>query len=274
MNSQESQRKFRKHFKVKVFTLFVGALFMLQASCTSGDRKTTKHILFIGNSYTYRNSMPALFKGIARSKGEELEVKHVTRGKYTFYHHAKRKAVEKALKYHKWDYIILQGSSRDLLRDSLRMHKRTFPAIEKLLADFRVLQPKAKVFFYMTWPYQNGYKLDERYASDSSMLAGIEAGYAELKQKYRIPVIPVGEIWFHYKRTYPEHNLYTRDHSHPSFDGSYLVACVMYQSLFNKSPMGAQKHRLYNKQRSRNIQVFVQKQFYQPDVQNWLKRFD
>lgn len=269
MNLPESQRKFRKHFKI--FKVFLVALLALQVSCTSGNQRKTRHILFIGNSYTYRNSMPSLFRGIANSKGEKLEVKHVTRGKYTFYHHSKTKAVEKALKYHQWDYIILQGSSRDLLRDSIRMHKRTFPAIEKLLADFRVLQPKAKVFFYMTWPYQNGFSGDERYASDSSMLAGIEAGYADLKQKYKIPVIPVGAIWFHYKQTHPENNLYTRDHAHPSFDGSYLVACVMYQSIFNKSPMGAQKHRLYNKQKSRNIQVFVQKQFYQPDVRAWLQ---
>ena len=34
-------------------------------------------------------------------------------------------------------------------------------------------------------------------------------------------------------------NLYSGDNSHPSLSGTYLTACVMYASMFQKSPVGA-----------------------------------
>jgi hypothetical protein len=253
------------------FVRFVACTFiaLFQFGCTV--QKDAVDILFIGNSYTYRNSMPMLFQQIAESKGEQVHVRHVTRGKYTFYLQSKRKAIKKALKYHQWDVIVLQGSSRDMLRDSVRMRKKTFPAIEQLLLDFKTTQPHARVYFYMTWPYKNGYSSDRSFNSDKKMLQGIQDGYLNLKAKYNIPVIPVGSVWYHYKKSFPNNDLYVRDKSHPSFIGSYLVACVMYQSIFNKSPMGAEKYWLYDRQVSKNIQVFVQKQFYKPEIRAWLQ---
>ena len=43
------------------------------------DTSTVK-VLFIGNSYTYRNSMPDIFEGISISKGKNVEVEHCTLG--------------------------------------------------------------------------------------------------------------------------------------------------------------------------------------------------
>lgn len=265
MNWLRLQRLFKKRFNY----LFVAILALsLLTTCAKNSR--TKHILFIGNSYTYRNSMPHLFSRIAQSRGVDVHVKHVTRGKYTFYLQAKRDLIKKALKYQRWDYIILQGASRDLLKDSIRMKRRTFPAIEQLLTNFKSKQPQAKVFFYMTWPYKEGYKPDERFASDSLMMEGIQAGYLQLKQKYRVAVIPVGKVWYNYKKANPTIDLYVKDKSHPSFEGSYLVSCVMFQSLFHKSVIGAEKHRLYNKHISVAIQKFVHRQFYKKAIQEWL----
>lgn len=252
------------------FKLVLVALLALGLLTTCAKSTRTKHILFIGNSYTYRNSMPHLFLRIAQSRGIDLQVKHVTRGKYTFYLQAKRDLIKKALKYQRWDYIILQGSSRDLLKDSIRMKRRTFPAIEQLLANFKSKQPQAKVFFYMTWPYKEGYKPDERFATDSLMMEGIQAGYANLKMKYKIPVIPVGKVWYNFKKANPTIDLYVKDRSHPSFEGSYLVSCVMFQAIFKKSAIGAEKHRLYNKHISVDIQKFVHRQFYKKAIHEWL----
>lgn len=266
MNWLQLRHLFRTQFNRIIFLILA-----LVTLSTCAKNKSTKQILFIGNSYTYRNSMPHLFLRIAESRGEKLHVKHVSRGKYTFYLQSKRDLIQKALKYEKWDIIVLQGSSRDLLKDSTRMTNRTFPAIERLLSDFKKRQPQAKVYFYMTWPYKEGYKPDERFASDSLMMAGIESGYANLKQKYKTPVIPVGKVWYAYKQAHPEIDLYVRDKSHPSFEGSYLVSCVMFQALFNKSSIGAEKHRLRDKYISVDIQRFVHREFEKKSIQQWLK---
>lgn len=40
--------------------------------------------------------------------------------------------------------------------------------------------------------------------------------------------------------TYPEINLYNSDMIHPSLEGSYLAACVLYQTIFDKSAFNNQ----------------------------------
>ncbi|WP_341907451.1 DUF4886 domain-containing protein [Fluviicola taffensis] len=249
--------------------LFVLLLVVLCFSC-SQSKKTT-HILFVGNSYTYRNNMPKLFEEIARSKGEQLSVSHITRGKYTFYLQSKRKKLYHALHDQEWDVIVLQGSSRDMLRDSARFKKRTYPALDKMLGMIQKNQKAAKVYFYMTWPYRKGDPKTKQFSDPDSMLEAVAAGYSNLRDRYKVPVIPVGKVWRSYHVTYPEANLYLRDNSHPSYEGSYLVACTMYSAIYGKSPEGADQVAILNQNESTRIQRFINKQYRTSEFQFYLK---
>jgi hypothetical protein len=248
--------------------LFVLFLFLF-FSCS--ESKKTKHILFVGNSYTYRNNMPEIFEAIARSKGEDIRVSHVTRGKYTFYLHSKRKKLYRALNNENWDVIILQGSSRDMLRDSARFKKRTFPALDKMLGMIRKSQKEAQVYFYMTWPYRNGDPKTERFSDPDSMLEAVAAGYDNLRNRYNGPVIPVGKVWREYTLKYPDANLYLKDNSHPTYEGSYLVACTMYAAIYGKSPEEADKLSLTNQEEYLRIQRFISQQYQTPEFRFYLK---
>lgn len=238
-------------------------------SCSESG-KTTR-ILFVGNSYTYRNNMPKLFEKIAESKGERVEVSHVTRGKYTFYLHAKRKKLHRALTNEKWDVIILQGSSRDMLRDSVRFRKKTYPALDKMIGMIQRKQKDAKVYFYMTWPYRKGDPKTERFSNPDSMLQAVASGYENLKARYKVPVIPVGSVWRNYAVKYPESNLYLKDNSHPTYEGSYLVACTMYAAIYGKSPEGAAPLAMRNQEEYKRIQQFIGKQSRTSEFQLYLK---
>mgnify|MGYP000878516235 CR=1 FL=1 len=233
-------------------------LFFLCFSC-SESHKTTR-ILFVGNSYTYRNNMPKIFEEIALSKGEDVRVSQVTRGKYTFYLHAKRKKLYRALHNEDWDVIILQGSSRDMLRDSVRFKKRTYPALDKMLGMIQQTQKHAKVYFYMTWPYRKGDPKTPRFSDPDSMLKAVATGYGNLRDRYQVPVIPVGKVWRNYAVAHPDTELYLKDNSHPTYEGSYLVACTMYAAIFGKSPVGAVRLSISNQQEHERIQRFVGKQ--------------
>ncbi|WP_343748045.1 DUF4886 domain-containing protein [Fluviicola sp.] len=240
----------------------LGCFTLLLALCLfscSESRKTTR-ILFVGNSYTYRNNMPKLFEQIAKSKGEKLRVTHITRGKYTFYLQSKRQKLYRALKSADWDVIVLQGSSRDMLRDSTRFKKRTYPALDKMLGMIRENQKHAKVYFYMTWPYRKGDRMHQQFSNPDTMLRAVASGYRNLKKRYKVPVIPVGKVWRNYALTYPETDLYTADNSHPSFEGSYLVACTMYSAIYGKTPVGADRLAIFNPGESTRIQQFTGKQ--------------
>ncbi len=215
--------------------------------------------------------MPELFEKIAQSKGEQVEVSHITRGKYTFYLHSKRKKLYKALHNRKWDVIVLQGSSRDMLRDSARFNERTYPALDKMLGMIDKNQKNAKVYFYMTWPYRKGDPKSKRFSDPDSMLNAVAAGYHNLRNRYKVPVIPVGKVWRSYVVTYPESQLYLRDNSHPTYEGSYLVACTMYSAIYGKSPQGADKLAIHNLEEFTRIQQFVAKKYRTKEFRYYLK---
>ena len=53
-----------------------------------------------------------------------------------------------------------------------------------------------------------------------------------------ILVIPVGLAFAEINKNFPAINLYTRDKRHPSKLGTYLAACVIFSSVYKKTPEG------------------------------------
>jgi lysophospholipase L1-like esterase len=215
--------------------------------------------------------MPKLFEKIAESKGKQVRVTQITRGKYTFYLQAKRKKLYQALKSRNWDIIVLQGSSRDMLRDSTHFRHKTYPALDKMLEMIRKNQEHAQVYFYMTWPYREGDRTNRQFSNPDSMLRAVASGYRNLGKRYKIPVIPVGKVWRNYTIAYPEINLYTADNSHPSFEGSYLVACTIYSAIYGKTPLGADRLAIFNPGELNRIQQFTGKQINKKYFRDLLK---
>jgi len=66
-------------------------------------------------------------------------------------------------------------------------------------------------------------------------------GYMTMAEENGSTVVPVGLSWKQSMDNDPDSliNLYSGDNSHPSLSGTYLTACVMYATMFQKSPVGA-----------------------------------
>jgi hypothetical protein len=103
------------------------------------------------------------------------------------------------------------------------------------------------------------------------MLGAVAAGYNNLRNRYKVPVIPVGKVWRNYAIAYPDADLYMKDNSHPSYEGSYLVACTMYSAIYGKSPVGANRLTILNQNEYTRIQQFITKQYHTPEFQFYLK---
>ena len=83
---------------------------------TSLSREREYSIFFIGNSYTYFNSMPELFAHIAAGCGYNVKVDSVTKGGYKLYLYADPSdeygaKVEAKFSENKYDYVFLQEQS-------------------------------------------------------------------------------------------------------------------------------------------------------------------
>ena len=80
----------------------------------------------------------------------------------------------------------------------------------------------------MTWAYKNV----------PSMIEGLAEEYLKAGNRNGILVIPVGLAFDEINRNYPSIDLYTSDKRHPSREGTYLAACVIFASIFKESPIG------------------------------------
>lgn len=225
--------------KKYVIGIFTGALIFTLSYIFWPTNKNAVKILFIGNSYTYRNNMPTIFENIAISKGKEVYVEECTLGKATLRIQARRNEVKNAIKSEEWDVVIIQGSSRDFIKDSSILVKKTIPALEKIIKAVQANNPATKMLLYMTWGYRNGFKPIDEVNTFEKMSLKIKERYLDLYKTYSIGVVPVGMAWKDVRKKRDEVVLYVKDGAHPSLKGSYLAASCFYAAIFNDSPVGA-----------------------------------
>lgn len=225
----------------KFFNLIISLFATVTASADSIPLK----ILFIGNSYTHMNDMPKMFGKIAKKAGLNVLIEQSAQSSATFQIHSERKEMFEAINKRKWDYVILQGFSRELARQPEYIDTATVPYLSKITDSIYLNNPCTNVLFYMTWGYESGYEFRPEVDSYDKMADSIERGYRYLGDKYDVPVVPVGMVWKEVKNT-TEIDLYDDDRAHPSSQGSYLIANTFFESIFGIS---ANKNLLIVKER-------------------------
>ncbi|NDB35321.1 MAG: hypothetical protein EB023_08240 [Flavobacteriia bacterium] len=195
-------------------------------------------ILFVGNSYTHYNNMPQIVQKMADSKGSKVEVHMSAESNHTFKMHSKREALFKTIRKHKWDYVVLQGFSRELAFGNDYIDTAVVPYFSLILDSIYKNNPCTNVWLYQTWGYLNGYSDGKQSLSYQEMSDAIHRGYLYLGEKYNLPIVPVGKVWETVKENFMNYPIYSADGQHPALLGSYLVAyCFYYSILRDKSPL-------------------------------------
>ncbi|MGA0274346.1 MAG: hypothetical protein ACO3J1_08210, partial [Flavobacteriaceae bacterium] len=128
----------------------------------------------------------------------------------------------------KYDRVIFQEQS-------------TYPIKYKDTTEFyfsklkSLLPPETEVLLYATWNYPN-FPVEVDPPKDSKKLELNLEDIASNAQE--VSLIPVGRAFDLFTATYPEIQLLTDDDKHPSPNGTYLAACVIYETLSGNSAIG------------------------------------
>jgi hypothetical protein len=85
----------------------------------------------------------------------------------------------------------------------------------------------AKPVLFMSWAYSDA----------PEMTAQLAEAYTQAANENDAFVIPAGLAFARSVAKRPNINLYAADKRHPSLAGTYLSACMVYASLFKKSPV-------------------------------------
>jgi len=192
------------------------------ASGSSSGRPEETRILFIGNSFTYVNDLPAVLNTLAIAGGQKpLVVAKETPGGCSFEKHWKDGKALKAIQSRKWDYVVLQEVSQGPVQNKATMFEYARKLNEPIIAQ------GAKTVLYMTWSWPK---------PDNQPV--ITAAYQELAKELKAQLVPAGIAWDMTLKEHPEIGLFANDKHHPSPAGTYLVACTFYASLYGRSPEG------------------------------------
>ena len=215
--------------KILTFIFLVSVTLSWSQSMVSD---TTK-ILFIGNSYTYYNSLPELVKGMAQEKfpNQVIETQLVSQGGMTLKRHWEEEKSIQAIRSGHWDYVVLQEQSKlgmgVVIDDDFYFGQTDLFYEYARKFDEEIKKVDAKTVFFMTWSRSDNPEEQEI----------LTYAYSSIAKELDAILAPVGLAWDQL-RTNTTFNLYVADGSHPSPMGSYLAASTIFSTLFEVSPLG------------------------------------
>jgi hypothetical protein len=179
-------------------------------------------ILFVGNSFTARNNLPGLLKGLAGARGIDLEHKLISAGGASLRQHLNAGKALEAISTGGFDTVVLQEQSTLPIKSPARFRESA--------RDFHtaISQAGAGTALYQTWARRNAPETQQA-LTDAYAGSAVELGAT---------LVPVGMVWERFLSQYDEPVLHDVDNSHPALAGSYLAACVFLIALLNEDPVG------------------------------------
>ena len=172
-------------------------------------------VLFIGNSHTYRNDMPARFQEMCADYGMDVEVTLLAKGGMGLDYHAVEPQTRFNILFGGYDVVVLQHTAHpmgDL--EAMRQGARTIHGW--------ISQAGSRAVLYQTWAARG----------DEGAQPAMSKAYFDLGKELHIPVAPVGDVWQKERREHPEVELFCEDGSHASPAGSQLIARVIFETIF------------------------------------------
>lgn len=189
-----------------------------------------KRLLIIGNSYTFCNDLPALIQAIADADRQQMQVDSYTAGAMSlrgFLNSPQHRKGLSMLEKGNYDYVLLQDQSQT----PAYKPEETLDSVQRWSTLAR--KHGAKPVLFMTWAHaeQTGGKVRLL----TSMHEDTARTYCKAGIDSKARVAPVGEAWRRWYAKHPNAPLHTNDMSHPTPEGTYLAACVIYSTITGKS---------------------------------------
>lgn len=190
-------------------------------------------VLFIGNSYTYVNDLPAMLEQIAATAGTPptITTDEVVEGGATLQQHWDEGIAQQKINEGTWTHVVVQGQSVE----PLAFIEGAFSTYAQMFDDL-IVGAGARPTLFVTWARADG---DTIYAPSAETYVNADHMQDELTNAYadvagRSPeatMACVGEAFRRVRAQYPAIALQQADLSHPTVAGTYLAASTFYVAL-------------------------------------------
>ncbi|MBL7744248.1 MAG: hypothetical protein JNN00_12295 [Chitinophagaceae bacterium] len=205
-------------------------VFFLQNGFAQTAHSDPVRILFVGNSLTYVNDLPALIAELARQDKTIVIYNSFLFPDYSLEDHWKEGKVQAEIEKGSYDFVVAQQGPSAL------------PGSQVLLPDYTnkfaelCNKNNSKLALYMVWPSR----------ARSFDLDNVIKAYTNAAEKSSSLLCRAGLAWKYAWQADSTLPLYTSDNFHPSVTGSVLAALTIYGVLFNKKDLDFLKPVTYS----------------------------
>jgi hypothetical protein len=206
--------------------LFLAAILLGLTADDWMDGRRVERLLFVGHSRTYHNDMPTMVAKMAKSAGGDVryDVKMIAFAGATAKDHWESAKTQAALADGDWDKLVLQPDF--VWRNDEPGSSGLFVYGKKILAMGAVRSQPAII---SDWTFRKRFYVENDW-SRSEHYDLSQSHYRALASETGSQLIDVARVWEHVRDKELPFSLY-KDDDHPTLEGSYLVALVVYASL-------------------------------------------
>jgi hypothetical protein len=207
-------------------TLLLVLLALVTAGCAQvvrSDGEEPLRVLFVGNSLTHTNDLPAVVATLARGLGTEIEYETIAPGGMSLEDHWNAGRVPAEIATGVWDAVVMQQGPSALPESQANLREWA----DRLAEHAR--RHGARPALLTVWP--EGYR--------ANVLGDVIASYANAAKAADAELYPAGVAWQAAWSRTPSLPLYGSDGFHPSPLGTYLAALVVAAGLTGEQPPAA-----------------------------------
>lgn len=174
----------------------------------------TVRILFVGNSHTFVNFLPALVMKKAEADGMQVDAVMITHGGWFLAQHVQEPEVQFNIRYGHYDYVVLQEHSHPFAPE-----KKYTEAAAALCGWIR--EAGSTPVIYATWSTE----------AEPQVQAYMNDIHRRTAETNGALLAPVGETWWQYKEAHPDVTMYNEDGQHASPAGSDFAAGIIWETV-------------------------------------------
>lgn len=172
-------------------------------------------ILFIGNSHTYFNDMPAMVAELFQSRlGKEVHVTMLTFPGGELRWHSDQPQTKFNILHGGYDYVVLQQATHPFDGEEALL-RQAAPILRW------VREAKATPVAYMTWAAKDSPAVQQE----------LSTAFTHLAEKEQMLLAPAGAVWKEVWENVPEAELYWTDRRHASPLGSAIAAASIFHAI-------------------------------------------
>lgn len=177
-------------------------------------------VLFLGNSLTYTNDLPRMVEAMGAAGNRPVKATMIAGPNYGLEDLWGEARVREALRSRRYDVVVMQQGPSALpsSRDELVKWSKSFAAA--------IREGGAEPALYMVWP-SLARSFDRNRVSESYRIAAEACGCR---------LLPAGDAWQEAARASAAVSLYGADGFHPSREGTWLAALVIWATLTGEDP--------------------------------------